>query len=258
MRDMICHDRSGHVMQFDNLHGNMIPDDNNPEEPMGGPAVPGSGLGYGSSPYVPDETALVVPPSDAYAPTVDTNLLSQALQPPQSAQQPRPPQSVAPQVSSHNGYNIDKAVNYARQWSLKRNSRYYDFEKIGGDCSNFVSQCIYAGCQIMNSKKDTGWYYNNVNDRAPAWTSATFLGKFLLGNKGRGPYGHVIDISQVRPGDVIQISFDGNRYAHSLFVTKVDPTGVYICTHSYDSHDREIGTYNYHSHQVIRIDGIRR
>ena len=37
------------------------------------------------------------------------------------------------------------AVQYARQWALSRNRAYNDFTKGGGDCMNFVSQCLYAG-----------------------------------------------------------------------------------------------------------------
>ena len=42
-------------------------------------------------------------------------------------------------------YNREVAVAYARRWALGRNIAYYDFENIGGDCTNFASQCIYAG-----------------------------------------------------------------------------------------------------------------
>ncbi len=37
------------------------------------------------------------------------------------------------------------AVQYARRWALSRNRAYNDFTKGGGDCMNFVSQCLYAG-----------------------------------------------------------------------------------------------------------------
>ena len=37
------------------------------------------------------------------------------------------------------------AVQYARRWALSRNRDYNDFTKGGGDCMNFVSQCLYAG-----------------------------------------------------------------------------------------------------------------
>ena len=42
-------------------------------------------------------------------------------------------------------YDRDAAVAYARRWALSRNPLYYDFEDIGGDCTNFASQYIFAG-----------------------------------------------------------------------------------------------------------------
>ncbi len=50
-------------------------------------------------------------------------------------------------------YDRKKAVEYAHKWALKRNPLYYNFDKLGGDCTNFISQCIYHSCNIMNYKK---------------------------------------------------------------------------------------------------------
>lgn len=58
-------------------------------------------------------------------------------------------------------YNQNKAIEYARKWAYSRNPKYYNFDLIGGDCTNFVSQCIFEGCPIMNDTKDIGWYYKN-------------------------------------------------------------------------------------------------
>lgn len=45
-------------------------------------------------------------------------------------------------------YDRQAAFEYAKKWAFRRNPRYYNFEKIGGDCTNFASQCIYAGAKI--------------------------------------------------------------------------------------------------------------
>ena len=42
-------------------------------------------------------------------------------------------------------YNPSAAVNYARQWAYSRNPSYHDYSGEGGDCANFVSQCLIAG-----------------------------------------------------------------------------------------------------------------
>ena len=54
-------------------------------------------------------------------------------------------------------YNREKAVEYAIKWAYKRNPKYYNFDSVGGDCTSFISQCIYAGSGIMNYKKHIGW-----------------------------------------------------------------------------------------------------
>ena len=41
-------------------------------------------------------------------------------------------------------YNRAAAVLYAHKWAYGRNPRFYDYENLGGDCTNFASQCIYA------------------------------------------------------------------------------------------------------------------
>ena len=53
-------------------------------------------------------------------------------------------------------YNRLKAVEYAKRWAYKRNPKYYNFDEIGGDCTSFISQCIYEGSGIMNYTKDFG------------------------------------------------------------------------------------------------------
>ena len=47
-------------------------------------------------------------------------------------------------------YDREAAVLYAHQWAYGRNPLFYDYEHLGGDCTNFASQCIYAGSGVMN------------------------------------------------------------------------------------------------------------
>ena len=60
-------------------------------------------------------------------------------------------------------YNREKALQYARKWAMDRNPRYYNFDAVGGDCTSFISQVIYAGSGIMNYSQN-GWYYRNGNN----------------------------------------------------------------------------------------------
>ena len=60
------------------------------------------------------------------------------------------------------------------------------FNGLGGDCTNFASQCIFAGSGVMNYTPVTGWYYISANNRTASWTGVEHLYNFLVGNKGLG------------------------------------------------------------------------
>lgn len=100
-------------------------------------------------------------------------------------------------------YNRANAVAYAKKWAYGRNPKYYDFSDLGGDCTNFASQCIYAGSGVMNYTPTYGWYYISVNNRAPAWTGVDELYRFLTTNRGAGPRAILTDLSQIQNGDII-------------------------------------------------------
>ena len=102
-------------------------------------------------------------------------------------------------------YRRDAAAAYAERWALGRNPAYYDFDALGGDCTNFISQCLYAGSGVMNYAPQTGWYYENLNRRAPAWTGVKELYRFLTTNRGPGPRAREASRREIQPGDVIQL-----------------------------------------------------
>ncbi len=141
-------------------------------------------------------------------------------------------------------YDRAAAVAYARRWALGRNPAYHDFQHLGGDCTNFASQCLFAGAGIMNFTPDTGWYYRSLNDRAPAWTGVTFLARFLLNNGGVGPQARLAALSALLPGDLIQLGTGEGRYYHTLVVTRTHPE-ILVCAHTYDALDRPLAEYSF-------------
>ena len=141
-------------------------------------------------------------------------------------------------------YDREKAVLYAERWALGRNPAYYDFSLLGGDCTNFVSQCLYAGCGVMNYSPVDGWFYRSLNDRSPSWTSVEFLAQFLFTNRGPGPYARSAEMRDLLPGDVIQLGTNDGRFYHSLFVLGFGaPDQVYVAAHSNDALWRPLDTY---------------
>ena len=108
-------------------------------------------------------------------------------------------------------YDRNKVIEYAKKWALSRNPKYYNFDNVGGDCTSFVSQCIFAGAKVMNYTKDVGWYYIDGNNKSPSWSGVDFLYKFLTNNKSVGPYGKEVKINEIKIGDIAQLSFDGDN-----------------------------------------------
>lgn len=159
-------------------------------------------------------------------------------------------------------YDRRAACDYAKKWAFDRNPSFYNFEKLGGDCTNFASQCIYAGSGVMNYTPVFGWYYNSSSDRTASWTGVDFLHNFLLDNKAAGPFGSVVDLALIEPGDIIQLRFDEGGFRHCPVVVSVGrrktPEDILIAAHSYDAYGRPLSSYVYTELRPIHIEGVRR
>ena len=159
-------------------------------------------------------------------------------------------------------YNRERAVEYARRWAMSRNPLFIDFTGQGGDCTSFVSQCIFAGTGVMNFTRTYGWYYLSATNRAPAWSGVDEFYNFIIGkpefreaNGGIGPQGiDVRDGNMIAIGDVIQLANESGEYYHSLIISGFTDDDILICAHSDDALDRKISTYNYATLRVLHIE----
>lgn len=159
-------------------------------------------------------------------------------------------------------YNREAAVAYAHTWAYRRNPAYFDFSGIGGDCTNFASQCIYSGAGVMNFTPLYGWFYRTANDRTPSWTGVQYLYDFLTRNLGAGPFATEVSLSQLEPGDVVQLAIDReDRYQHTPVVVRIDGepslTNVLVAAHSNDVDYRPLSTYNIRKIRCLHIEGVR-
>lgn len=124
-------------------------------------------------------------------------------------------------------YNPLAAVRYARKYALNYNPEYNSYGGIGGDCTNYISQCIKAG----------GIRTTNVwKPYSHPWIRVNELYYYLLRN------GNGVDITKNKSypiGSIIQ--FFSNKkgyYSHSGIITESLANGDYLyCCHSYDKLD---------------------
>ena len=155
-------------------------------------------------------------------------------------------------------YNRERAVEYAKKWAFSRNPLFNDYTGIGGNCTNFVSQCLYTGSCTMNYTPIFGWYYLSPAERTASWPGVNFFYNFLTTNRGPGPYGRQVGEEELLPGDVIQLGRNTGGYYHSLLLlSRGDDGELYIAAQSNDALERPLSSYEYDFARYLHVDGVR-
>jgi hypothetical protein len=137
-----------------------------------------------------------------------------------------------PDIFKQNSYYRSAAVIYALRFALTPNPqfRYFAFHGDGGgDCSNFISQCLRAGGAPMIYNSPRPWWYDNSSPNlnkhswSLSWSVANSLnlclksrGKSMLpGLKGFEVY----DTEMLDFGDIIQYENQNGEIYHSAIIT---------------------------------------
>ena len=121
-------------------------------------------------------------------------------------------------------YNVSNAIAYADKYCINYNSAYNSYKGRGGDCANFVSQCLFNG----GFPQDSVWYKHSV-----AWINvmkqiAHFkqYGSFMSANNGN-----------ILTGNPIYFDWNGdNTYDHATICVGRNNSGVPIL----DSHTKDL------------------
>ena len=158
-------------------------------------------------------------------------------------------------------YNRRAAVEYAHRWAYSRNPNYYDYEEIGGDCTNFASQSLYAGSGVMNFEPTFGWYYLDANRKSPSWTGVPYFFDFVTRKEiSQGPYGVSAPLELILPGDFVQLQFNETRFGHTPIIVETgDPPtlqSTLVAAHSEDADWRPISSYQFRDIRFIHILGV--
>lgn len=139
-----------------------------------------------------------------------------------------------------NTYDGADASRYALKYALDYNKNYADFNSSGGDCTNFISQCLKAGGisqHIGTAYSGDCWFYKTSTNRSSTWTGAEQFRKYITGSSSKIKMS-VSDWGNVENGDIIQLMSGGNAY-HSLIISGVaysssGRSDLLVCCHSTD------------------------
>ncbi len=127
-------------------------------------------------------------------------------------------------------YLREKAVQYAEQWWNESNPRFLSFEV---DCTNYVSQCLFAGGAPMNytGRRESGWWYKGMVNGSEGWSYSWAVSNSmerLLTSSTTGLRAVAVKhASDLQLGDVIAYDWDGDgHYQHNTIVTAFDKNGM--------------------------------
>ena len=122
-------------------------------------------------------------------------------------------------------YNREKAVAYAMKWWNRNNPAFPIFSV---DCTNYVSQCLYAGGAPMwgAPNRETGWW-SDITNWSLSWSVAhSFYWYFLSEPRGIQAV-EVKSPTELYVGDVICYDFQGdNRWDHVTIVVDKNKDGT--------------------------------
>lgn len=154
-------------------------------------------------------------------------------------------------------YLRERAVAYAKKYAFGQNPIFGNFRGIGGNCTNFVSQCIYAASCVMNYTPTFGWYYVSLDDRSPSWTGVQYFYNFMTGNRDVGPFGADATLDELEIADVIQLGNNSDGFYHTLLVVGFEGEDPLVAAQTDDAYARPLSTYSYDFARYIKILGVR-
>lgn len=154
-------------------------------------------------------------------------------------------------------YLRERAVAYAKKYAFGQNPIFGNFRGIGGNCTNFVSQSIYAGACVMNYTPTFGWYYISLDDRSPSWTGVQYFYNFITENMDVGPFGEAVSADEIEIGDVIQLGNNQDGFYHTLLVVGFEGDDPLVAAQTDDAYARPLSTYTYDFSRYIKILGVR-
>ena len=173
------------------------------------------------------------------------------------------------EVSADHPYDREAAVAYAHRWTGVRSSDWPDYSRYGGNCQNFVSQCLYAGGIPMDPYGYAVWKWygetpNNLASfygRSASWSSVEEFLSYAGENAGGYGLAAVPDAPYYsgEPGDVIHLGRDGEWRHTVLIVDTVEEDGetvdYLIDSNTADLRNFPVSAYAYTDQLLIRICG---
>lgn len=137
-------------------------------------------------------------------------------------------------------YDREAAVDYAKEWALRKNPKFGVCNCKGSESASFVSECLYSGSGVMGFGE---WFYKNRRCFGKAWVNDKALFDFLTTNSGKGPRGIQTDRKNVEVGDIVQFFSNNTNSLSSAVITGIKDGKILTCSHGINSYMRPLNSY---------------
>lgn len=170
-------------------------------------------------------------------------------------------------------YDREAAVAYAMEWvdpiEVVRNDAWTEYDDYGGNCNNYISQCLYAGGIPMDSEGENQWkwYGEAVNTRqtnsgrSGSWAGVEDFYDYAQSNTGTGLNADTTaNVYLGEAGDVLQYG-TGTEWNHSVIITDrvTDSSGQFqdylINSNTTDRINYPASAYAYSDLRLIKVLG---
>ena len=144
--------------------------------------------------------------------------------------------------SGYWSYDRTKVLSYIKKWYNSHNPNFPNFDGKGGDCANFVSQCLYAGGFKMTYGY-IGWYCKK--NRLGIWTYSrywiqarslyTYVRAFYKKNEYIiKKYSDVPNYtSKVKIGDLVFFDWESDgKINHAGIISMINKTDIFYAGHT--------------------------
>lgn len=159
-------------------------------------------------------------------------------------------------LSVSKGYSWANGIAYAKRFAKAK--RFFYIVPNGNDCTNFISQCVWAAYGGFDKNSDAktkknisnkfrmikGTWFGGTGGGSSAWESVNSFYTYVNKAKTYGPKGKgynnnklVKSLTNIQVGDVLQSREDGkkNVYKHSTYVTQIKDRQTFVTQHNIKS-----------------------
>lgn len=144
-------------------------------------------------------------------------------------------------------YSYSNALSYAEKYYKNYNKNYPDWSSSGGDCANFVSQCLYAGGKAMkgipgnssSAESFSNWFSSgtsqNTKNVSSTWRGADAFKWYWMDHSESYKKFTAVDSTSWNygyTGDAISLLNSNGRAMHTMLITGYNNPDFILSAHT--------------------------